>query len=149
MHSGGTGGIQTSAIQSTRIGGAAKMVSVDRGEFKQKLARQLSATHKAAIVVDALNLLRHLTYGIMADAVVISPLLIVSDNVHYALMLPCKSGVSVLTGMASQLTWPIKIDLQDLTPMNKMLAGNVFSSHNPQEDIFRLARIYPRQAKYS
>jgi Zn-dependent alcohol dehydrogenase len=48
----------------------------------------------------------------------------------------------VLSGMTSQLTSSVKIDLQDFILMNKSLAGTVFGSCNPKADISRLARLY-------
>ena len=72
----GVGGIGTGAIQGARIGGAAQIVAVDPVDFKQKSALQFGATHSAATVAEALDLVRDLTYGVMADAVVVSPSLI-------------------------------------------------------------------------
>jgi Zn-dependent alcohol dehydrogenase len=48
----------------------------------------------------------------------------------------------VLTGMTSQLTRSVNIDLQDFILMNKTLAGTIFGSCNPKADIARLARLY-------
>jgi NDMA-dependent alcohol dehydrogenase len=138
----GVGGIGTGAIQGARINGAAQIVAVDPVEFKQKSARQFGATHSAATVADALDLVRDLTYGVMADAVVVSPSLISADDVRSALQLTRKGGTCVLTGMTSQTTRSFKIDLQDFILMNKTLAGTVFGSCNPKADISRLARLY-------
>ena len=69
----GVGGIGTGAIQGARISGAAQIVAVDPVDFKQKSALQFGATHSAATVAEALDLVRDLTYGVMADAVVVSP----------------------------------------------------------------------------
>ncbi|HEY3994694.1 MAG TPA: Zn-dependent alcohol dehydrogenase [Mycobacterium sp.] len=138
----GVGGIGTGAIQGARIGGAAQIIAVDPVEFKQKSALQFGATHSVAAVTEALDLVRGLTYGVMADAVVVSPSLISPADVRDALQLTRKGGTCVLTGMTSQLTRSVKIDLQDFILMNKTLAGTVFGSCNPRADIFRLARLY-------
>ena len=138
----GVGGIGTGAIQGARIGGAAQIVAVDPVEFKQKSALQFGATHSVATVAEALDLVRGLTYGVMADAVVVSPSLITPEDVRDALQLTRKGGTCVLTGMTSQLTRSVKVDLQDFILMNKTLAGTVFGSCNPRADIFRLARLY-------
>ena len=53
-----------------------------------------------------------------------------------------KGGTCVLTGMTSQLTRSVNIDLQDFILMNKTLAGTIFGSCNPKADISRLARLY-------
>jgi NDMA-dependent alcohol dehydrogenase len=138
----GTGGIGTGAIQGARISGAAQIVAVDPLEFKQKSALRFGATHAAGTAADALDLVRDLTHGVMADAVVVSPSLITPDDVHDALNLTRKGGTCVLTGMTSQLTRKINLNLQDFILMNKTLAGTVFGSCNPRADIVRLARLY-------
>jgi hypothetical protein len=78
----GVGGIGTGAIQGARIGGAAQIIAVDPVDFKQKSALQFGATHSAATAVEALAMVRELTYGVMADAVVVSPSLITADDVR-------------------------------------------------------------------
>jgi Zn-dependent alcohol dehydrogenase len=138
----GVGGIGTGALQGARINGAAQIVAVDPVDFKQKSALQFGATHTAASVDEALDLVRGLTYGVMADAVVVSPSLITPDDVRDAVRLTRKGGTCVLTGMTSQLTRKVNIDLQEFILMNKTLAGTIFGSCNPKADIARLARLY-------
>ncbi|BBU21925.1 Zn-dependent alcohol dehydrogenase [Mycobacterium xenopi] len=138
----GAGGIGTGAIQGARINGAAQIVAVDPVEFKQKSACQFGATHAVATTADALDLVRGLTYGVMADAVVVSPSLITPNDVRDALELTRKGGTCVLTGMTSQLTRSVNLNLQDFILMNKTLAGTVFGSCNPKADIARLAKLY-------
>ena len=138
----GAGGIGTGAIQGARINGAAQIIAVDPVEFKQKSARLFGATHSAASIAEALDLVRGLTYGVMADAVVVSPSLITADDVRDALQLTRKGGTCVLTGMTSQLTRSVNIDLQDFILLNKTLAGTIFGSCNGKADIARLARLY-------
>lgn len=138
----GAGGIGTGAIQGARISGAAQIVAVDPVEFKQKSALRFGATHTAATAAEAQDMVRDLTYGVMADAVVVSPSLITPGDVRDAVQLTRKGGTCVLTGMTSQLTRSVKIDLQDFILMNKTLAGTIFGSCNPRADIARLARLY-------
>lgn len=138
----GVGGIGTGAIQGARVGGAAHIVAVDPVEFKQKSALRFGATHTAATAVEAIDLVRELSYGVMADAVVVSPSLITPEDVRDAVRLTRKGGTCVLTGMTSQLTSSVQIDLQDFILSNKSLAGTVFGSCNPRADVFRLARLY-------
>ncbi|HEU4361778.1 MAG TPA: Zn-dependent alcohol dehydrogenase [Mycobacterium sp.] len=138
----GAGGIGTGAIQGARINGAAQIIAVDPVEFKQESALRFGATHAVATAADALDLVRDLTYGVMADAVVVSPSLIGADDVASALRLTRKGGTCVLTGMTGQTTRSVKIDLQDFILMNKNLVGTVFGSCNPRADIARLARLY-------
>jgi alcohol dehydrogenase len=138
----GAGGIGTAAIQGARINGAAQIIAVDPVEFKQKSALAFGATHSVASVAEATDLVRDLTYGVMADSVVASPSLIDGDDVQSYLALTRKGGTCVLTGMTSQTTSSVKVNLQDFILLNKNLVGTVFGSCNPKADIARLARLY-------
>jgi alcohol dehydrogenase len=138
----GAGGIGTGAIQGARINGAVHIVAVDPVEFKQKEALRFGATHSVATAAEAAELVRALTYGVMADSVVVSPSLISGDDVHAAIKLTRKGGTCVLTGMTPQTTRSIKIALQDFILWNKNLVGTVFGSCNPRADIPRFARMY-------
>jgi NDMA-dependent alcohol dehydrogenase len=138
----GAGGIGTGAIQGARINGATQIIAVDPVELKQKAALTFGATHSVATTAEAADLVRDLTSGVMADSVVVAPSLIADDAVHAALALTRKGGTCVLTGMTSQTTQSIKIDLQNFILWNKNLVGTVFGSCNPRADIPRLASLY-------
>jgi alcohol dehydrogenase len=138
----GVGGIGTAAIQGARINGAAQIIAVDPVDFKQKAALTFGATHSLGTVADAIDLVRDLTYGVMADSVVVAPSLIAGEDVDSYLKLTRKGGTCVLTGMTSQTTRSVKIPLQDFILWNKNLLGTVFGSCNPRADITRLARLY-------
>jgi Zn-dependent alcohol dehydrogenase len=138
----GAGGIGTAAIQGARINGAAQIVAVDPVEFKQKAALGFGATHSVSTTEEALDLVRDLTYSVMADSVVVAPSLIDGDDVNSYLKLTRKGGTCVLTGMTAQTTRSAKINLQDFILWNKNLVGTVFGSCNPKADIARLARLY-------
>lgn len=138
----GAGGIGTAAIQGARINGAAQIVAVDPVEFKQKSALKFGATHCASAVPEALELVRDLTAGVMADSVIAAPSLIAGGDVDSYLKLIRKGGTCVLTGMTGQTTRSAKIALQDFILWNKNLVGTVFGSCNPRADVARLARLY-------
>ncbi|MGZ4564927.1 MAG: Zn-dependent alcohol dehydrogenase [Mycobacterium sp.] len=138
----GTGGIGTAAVQGARISGAARIVAVDVSAFKRASALHFGATHTAATAVDALELVRDLTRGMMADAVVVSPAMIGEADVGAALALTRKGGTCVLTGLPSPATHSIAVALQDFILMNKTLCGTVFGSCNPKSDIALLATLY-------
>ncbi|MCV7299882.1 Zn-dependent alcohol dehydrogenase [Mycobacterium barrassiae] len=138
----GVGGIGTGAIQAARINGAAQIIAVDPVEFKQKSALGFGATHSVSNAEEAADLVRDLTQGVMADAVVVSPSLIAGEDVQAALTLTRKGGTCVLTGMTKQLTNSISINLQEFILWNKNLVGTVFGSCNPRVDIARFARLY-------
>ncbi|BAV43686.1 zinc-type alcohol dehydrogenase [Mycobacterium ulcerans subsp. shinshuense] len=66
----GAGGIGTAAIQGARIQGATRIIAVDPVEFKRKSALTFGATHTAATTDEAVETVRELTRGVMADVVV-------------------------------------------------------------------------------
>lgn len=137
----GTGGIGTAAIQGARINGAVRIVAVDPVAFKRDSARTFGATHTASSAAEAFEIVRDLTRGVMADAVVLSPAVVTDSDVEDALRLTRKAGTCVLTGMAEQGT-RTGIDPQDMMLMNKTLCGTVFGSCNPRTDIPLLATLY-------
>jgi NDMA-dependent alcohol dehydrogenase len=138
----GAGGIGTAAIQGARINGAAQIIAVDPVELKQKSAMRFGATHAVASAAEALDLIRDLTHGVMADSVVVSPSLIAGDDVQAALSLTRKGGTCVLTGMTKQTTSSVAMNLQEFILWNKNLVGTVYGSCNPRVDVARFARLY-------
>ncbi len=138
----GAGGIGSAAIQGARISGAARIVAVDPVEFKCESALKFGATHTAATGSEAIDLVRELTRGVMADAVVVSPAMIGEADVGTALELTRKGGTCVLTGLPSPQLNSIAVTLQDFVLMNKTLCGTVFGSCNPKSDIPLLASMY-------
>ncbi|OBJ28143.1 NDMA-dependent alcohol dehydrogenase [Mycolicibacter heraklionensis] len=137
----GVGGIGTAAVQGARINGAVRIVAVDPIAFKRESAAAFGATHTASSAAEAFELVRDLTRGVMADAVVLSPAVVTDSDVEDALRLTRKAGTCVLTGMAVQGT-RTSIDPQDMMLMNKTLCGTVFGSCNPRTDIPLLATLY-------
>lgn len=138
----GAGGIGTAAIQGARISGAARIVAVDPVEFKRDSAPTFGATHTAATASEAIELVRELTRGVMADAVVVAPAMIEAADVDAALRLTRKGGTCVLTGLPAPQTHSIDVPLQEFILMNKTLSGTVFGSCNPKSDIPLLATLY-------
>jgi NDMA-dependent alcohol dehydrogenase len=138
----GTGGIGTAAVQGARIRGAARIVAVDPVEFKRESAPSFGATHTAATAPEAMEMVRELTRGVMADVVVVAPAMIGEADVGAALAMTRKGGTCVLTGLPSPSTDSMAVRLQDFILMNKTLCGTVFGSCNPKSDIALLATLY-------
>lgn len=138
----GAGGIGTAAIQGARIAGASVVVAVDPIAFKRDSALDFGATHAAANAAEAVDLVRGLTRGVMADGVVLAPSLVGEQDIADALALTRKGGNCVVTGLAMPSTRTITLDVQNFTLMNKNLRGTVFGSCNPNVDIAVLSRLY-------
>jgi len=138
----GCGGIGMCAVQAARIHGARHIVAVDPSEFKRKSALDFGATHTAASAAEAVGLVRELTRGVMADAVVVAPSVVRQETPAAGLALTRKGGTCVLTGMASQTLRSIDFNVQDFTLMNKTLAGTILGSMNPRSDVPMLLELY-------
>src|SRR5690606_2258459 len=95
----GVGGIGTAAVQGARINGATTIVAVDPIDSKRKSAVYFGATHTASSAAEALELIRDLTRGVMADVVVVAPSDITGEDIRAALALTRKGGTCVLTEM--------------------------------------------------
>jgi alcohol dehydrogenase len=138
----GCGGIGSCAVQAARIRGAAHIVAVDPSEFKRISATQFGATHTAASTDEAIDLVREITRGVMADAVILSPSLVQSDTPAAGLAMTRKGGTCVVTGMSAQTMTSIDVNMQDFTLMNKTLCGTILGSMNPRADVPILLELY-------
>ena len=138
----GCGGIGTCAIQAARIRGAAQIVAVDPSQFKRDSARKFGATHTAESAQQATELIRDLTRGVMADAVILSPSLVLPDLPAAGLAMTRKGGTCVVTGMSPQTMTSMDVNMQDFTLMNKTLCGTVLGSMNPGADVPILLALY-------
>ncbi|MCH9766814.1 MAG: NDMA-dependent alcohol dehydrogenase [Actinomycetia bacterium] len=138
----GAGGIGSAAIQGARINGATHIVAVDPVEYKQKSALSFGASRATSTPAEAIDVVRELTRGVMADSVIVSPSLIEAPDVVNALALTRKGGTCVLTGMAAPTTRVVELNVQEFVLMNKNLCGTIFGSCNPKSDIPLLANLY-------
>jgi S-(hydroxymethyl)glutathione dehydrogenase/alcohol dehydrogenase len=138
----GIGGIGANAVQGARMSGARHVVAVDPLEFKREQAMGLGATHTAASMADAEPLVRELSWGAMADAVILTPGVMYGDLVAPAMSLVGKGGTCVVTAVAPVAQTEVSLSLFDLAMMNKDIKGTIFGSCNPRADIPRLLHLY-------
>ena len=92
----GVGGIGMNAVQGAKVSGAKHIIAVDPNEFKQQIAPSFGATHTAPDPAAALDLVKELTWGVMADRVILTPGVVPPDLIMTALMLLRKGGTCVL-----------------------------------------------------
>ena len=138
----GVGGIGMNAVQGAKAAGAKHVVAVDPNEFKREAAPNFGATHTAVDAGAALGLVRKLTWGVMADRVVITPGVVPADMVMVAMMLLRKGGVCVLTGMAKITDMMVPLVLTDMVSSCKTLKGVLYGEMNPREAMPRLLSMY-------
>jgi S-(hydroxymethyl)glutathione dehydrogenase/alcohol dehydrogenase len=139
----GAGGVGMSAIQGARIAGAERIIAVDPVAGKRDAAKIFGATHSAANFDEATALVRELTWGVMADAAIIT-VGVVKGEEHIAptMALVSKGGRVVVTGVTPVFDSDVKLSLFDLTIFQKELRGSLFGACNARADLPTLFRLY-------
>lgn len=138
----GAGGIGANAIQGARIAGAKRIVAIDPVEFKREKAMEFGATHTATSMTEAVGLLQELTFGAMANKVIMTMGVGNGALIGEAMALTAKRGRVVVTNIHPLLEFGASISLADLTLMEKQLVGSLFGSGNPRSDIPKLLGLY-------
>ena len=83
----GVGGVGINAVQGARTAGARQVIGVDPVAFKRDSAMMFGATHTSPSALEAIELVRELTRGVMADRVV------VTAGVVHADLVPLGDGI--------------------------------------------------------
>ena len=112
--------------------GARYVVVIDPVEAKRTWSLNFGATHVFASVADALEGLTDLTYGRLAEKVVIAVGEIRGEHVGQALSLAAKGGRVVVTGMGNAMDSDVKLSLFELTALEKEVHGSLFGSAKPE-----------------
>ncbi|MDP9028019.1 MAG: NDMA-dependent alcohol dehydrogenase [Actinomycetota bacterium] len=138
----GVGGVGMSAVQGARAAGASRIIAVDPVESKRSASASFGATHASPSAGEAIELVRGLTQGLMADRVVITAGVVHTDLIPVAMMLTRKGGTCVLTGVVPLAEFSVPMMLTDMIYSNKQLKGALYGEMNPRVDIPRLLSIY-------
>ncbi|PRZ39714.1 S-(hydroxymethyl)glutathione dehydrogenase/alcohol dehydrogenase [Antricoccus suffuscus] len=138
----GTGGIGMNAVQGAAMMGAENVIAVETVDWKREKAREFGATHTAASIEEAVQLVGEITRGRLADKVVISVGVADADLIAPAMSMTAKGGRVVHTAVAPLAQTEVKLDLTELTFWQRELVGTVFGSANPRYDIPRLLALY-------
>jgi len=138
----GCGGVGMNAVQGAAMAGARVVVAVDPVAFKREQAFGFGATHAFASMVDAIEAVREMTSGLMADKVIMVPSVLYGDLMAEAMTLTCKGGTCVVTGVAPMLQTESSINLMSLAMMSKQIRGTLFGSGSPRFDIPNLLSMY-------
>lgn len=139
----GAGGIGSNAIQGARLAGAKRIVAVDPVEFKREKAMEFGATHTAASMEEALPLLQDITWGTMANKVIMTMGVGDGTVMGQAMALAAKRGRVVVTNIHPAFeTSGAAMSLLDLTLMEKQVVGSLFGSGNPRADIPKLLSLW-------
>jgi S-(hydroxymethyl)glutathione dehydrogenase/alcohol dehydrogenase len=138
----GIGGIGINAVQGAAMAGARHVVAVDPVEFKREKAMELGATHTFASMEEALPAVMELTWGQMADKVIMTPGVMHGEMMALGTQLAGKGGTIVVTAVAPITQTESSVNLFELAMYNKEIKGTIFGSLNPRADIPKLLGLY-------
>ncbi len=138
----GCGGVGHGALFGAISGGARAVVAVDPIAFKRDHAEGIGATHSAASMADAAEVVSGLTSGQGADIVVLTPALLEGEMIAEALSLVSKGGRIVCTAVAPWTLIDAKVSLFDLAMSDKAILGTLYGSTSPRVQIARLLSLY-------
>lgn len=138
----GVGGIGINAVQGAAMAGAKRVIAVDPVEMKREKAMELGATHTFASMEEAFPAVTELTWGQMADKVIMTPGVLYGDMMQLATSLAGKGGTIVVTAIAPMTQTQSAVNLFELAMWNKEIKGTIFGSLNPRHDIPSLLGLY-------
>lgn len=138
----GIGGVGINSIQGAAAAGARYVVAIDPVPFKLQMAEKLGATHTFASIEEAAPVLGEITWGKMANTTVITVGEIFGDIIAPALSLTGKGGQVVVTGMGNFASMDVKLNLFELTLLQKRVQGAIFGGTGPRTQIPNLLREY-------
>jgi S-(hydroxymethyl)glutathione dehydrogenase/alcohol dehydrogenase len=138
----GIGGIGINAVQGARLAGAKHVIAIDPVEFKREKAMELGATHTFGSMEEALPAVMDLSWGQMADKVIMTPGVLYGEMMELGLALTGKGGTCVVTAIAPMTQNEASVNLFQLAMYNKEIKGTIFGSLNPRADIPRLLSMY-------
>ncbi len=138
----GCGGLGSAAVQAARIAGARNIIGVDPVELKREKAGQFGATHTAASMEEAMEIVGPLTHGVMADGVILTPGVMRGEMLAPAQFLARKGGRIVVTAIAPFEQMDVQLNLFELAMMDKEIRGTVFGSASPRQAVPHLLEMY-------
>jgi S-(hydroxymethyl)glutathione dehydrogenase/alcohol dehydrogenase len=138
----GAGGVGMNAVQGAAAAGAKRVIVIDPVAQKREWAMEMGATHTYASIEEATPQINELTWGRMAEKVIITVGDIQGEDVAAAMSITGKGGRAVVTGMGSFDKVDVKLSLFDLTLMQKDLQGAIFGGLAPRNAIPELLSLY-------
>ncbi len=138
----GIGGIGINAVQGAAMAGAKRVIAVDPVEFKREKAMEFGATHTFASMEEAMPAITELTWGQMADKVIMTPGVLYGEMMQLGTAMAGKGGTIVVTAIAPMTQTESSVNLFELAMWNKEIKGTIFGSLNPRSDIPKLLDLY-------
>lgn len=138
----GGGGLGMSAVQGAVRAGARYVVLIDPSEFKRDEAKKFGATHVAAGIDEARELINEISWGKMANKALLTTDLARSEYIGQILSLLGKQGRAVVVAVAPAGQETAEINVADLTFYEKELKGALYGSMSPRATVPLLMDLY-------
>lgn len=138
----GLGGVGMAALQGAVSAGARYVFAVEPVEWKRDQALKFGATHVYPDINAALMGIAEVTYGLMAQKVIITVGKLDGADVDSYLTITAKGGTCVLTAIGSLVDTQVTLNLAMLTLLQKDIQGTIFGGGNPHYDIPKLLSMY-------
>lgn len=138
----GLGGVGMAALQGAVSAGARDVFAVEPVEWKRDQALKFGATHVYPDINAALMGIAEVTYGLMAQKVIITVGKLDGADVDSYLTITAKGGTCVLTAIGSLVDTQVTLNLAMLTLLQKNIQGTIFGGGNPHYDIPKLLSMY-------
>ncbi|MFG2446634.1 NDMA-dependent alcohol dehydrogenase [Nocardia fluminea] len=134
----GVGGVGINAVQGARAAGARHVVAIDPVPFKREMAEKLGATHSFESVESALPVLAQITWGALANLVVLTQGEMKGEYIQPAMTLTGKAGQVVVAGLGNKAAEEVTLNLYELTLLQKRLQGAIFGGSSPRTQVPKL-----------
>ncbi|HEY9312502.1 NDMA-dependent alcohol dehydrogenase [Williamsia sp.] len=138
----GIGGVGINSVQGAAYAGACHVVAIDPVEGKRKIALDCGATHTFSSMEEALPQLGELTWGTMANTVILTMGEIKGEYIQQALSLTGKGGQVIVTAMGPYDQVATDLNLFELTLLQKRVQGAIFGGIGPRTQIPKLLNLY-------
>lgn len=138
----GLGGVGMAALQGAVSAGARYVFAVEPVEWKRDQALKFGATHVYPDINAALMGIAEVTYGLMAQKVIITVGKLDGADVDSYLTITAKGGTCVLTAIGSLVDTQVTLNLAMLTLLQKNIQGTIFGGGNAHYDIPKLLSMY-------
>ena len=138
----GIGGVGINAVQGAKAAGARHVVAVDPVKFKRDMAEKLGATHTFESMEAAIGPVGEMTWGTMANTVVLTIGEMKGEYIAPAMALTAKGGTAVVVGMGDYAAMDVKLNLFEMTLLQKRLQGAIFGGAGPRTQVPKLLNEY-------
>lgn len=138
----GIGGVGANAVQGARLAGATRIIAIDPSPFNREQAGKFGATHMFASTQEALEPIRDLTRGEMAQAALVTVDVTTGKVIADAISLVGKGGKVALTALAPMTANEVEMPIFEVIAWEKRIIGCLFGHASPRSDIPKLLSMY-------